>query len=141
MNEPVIPWRLVASIIIAIALLAAGAFFQRASSHELFTGLVDPMTKKGCCNDADCKIVPREWIDAGVILPWIGGTYRVRLTLEQARFFNPNMREPVDAIVDGARVIWAIPAQWAICLNPSDEAAMPPYSGMRVRCLIGFSGS
>ena len=126
--------RLLAIALLALAFMAAGA---NAEAHELFTGLIDPATKKGCCNNGDCKIVPQAWVDAGVVTPHVGG-YRVRLTLEQAKFFNSNVSQPVDALFPAERVIWGLPYQWAICLNPSDESAMPPYSGHRVRCLIGM---
>lgn len=139
------PGTIITAVLMALAaacLLVMAYLFASlpAEAHSLFTGLYDPETHKGCCNDADCKQVPDAWVDAGVITPWEGG-YRIRLTLEQARYFNPNMREPVDALFPGERVLWVLPYRWALCLNPSDESAMPAYSGHRVRCLLGAATS
>lgn len=130
----------VGAALAAVVVLAWLMLSGPARAHEMFKDLFDPVTKKGCCNDGDCKVVPQEWVDAGAVTPHFGG-YRVQLTLEQAKFFNPNVNQPVDALFPAERVIWGLPHQWAICLNPTDESAMPPYSGHRVRCLIGLGQS
>lgn len=138
------PGTIITAILMALAalcLLAMAYLFAAlpAEAHELYTGLKDPESNLGCCNDGDCQRVPDEWGE--VITEWPGGFYRVHLTLEQARYFNPNMREPVDALVPGDRVQWVLPWRWSICLNPSDESHMPPYAGRRVRCLLGAATS
>lgn len=94
--------------VIVIALCTMTSMPARA--HDWFTGLKDPITNHACCTGysgptthVDCKEIPKELLDSGAIVEVKEG-YHVRLTLEQARYFNDQTTAPIDEIVEWNRV-------------------------------------
>lgn len=122
-------------VLILAFLMMPGMMVLGALAHGVFTGLNDPETGKGCCNMQDCKIVP-PWL-SGAVTPLKEG-YRVKLSVEGAKYFNPNMNRPVDAVFPSSRVIWGLASGWAICLNQSDQFNNDHKA---VRCLIGAANT
>lgn len=105
-------------LIFALAALALSA--GATSSHDIYAGLKDPVTGSGCCfgygMHVDCKSVPKDMMDAGVITETPQG-YHVRLTLEQAKQFNDRTTEPVDEDVPMPRVQPGPAEGFALCLH------------------------
>lgn len=94
-----------------------------AGAHDIFLGTHDPETGHGCCNgDAqpsaaqDCARVPKALLDSGVITEVQGG-YRVVLTIEQARLFNPYARAAIDQMVPWKRVQGGLDQGFALCIH------------------------
>lgn len=93
-----------------------------AQAHDMFLGTIDPIHGWGCCSGysdtstPDCKIVPKEMLDAGVVKEIPTG-YHIELTVEQARFFESTTTKPVIEDVEWKRVIPGLSQGFAICVH------------------------
>lgn len=103
--------------LLLVCLFAIGAIISQANAHDWFTGTHDPVTQFGCCGGNDCKEVPDDMMAAGVITEVPGG-YEVRLTAEQANYFNKYARSPITAMVKGTRAQPSKTGGYALCIVP-----------------------
>lgn len=87
-----------------------------ARSHDWFIGLADPVTKTSCCGKGDCKEMPGIWQDLGVIKAVPGG-FHVRLTVQQAQWFNPFRKRPVNAFIARNRMQYGQGETYSLCIR------------------------
>lgn len=98
-------------------------------AHDWFSELVDPISDAPCCSgpqsiNPDCKVIPSELLENGAITEMKDG-FLVNLTVEQARFFNPQTYAPVREMVPMNRVQSA--PQWGLCIyNNQVQCFMAP---------------
>lgn len=101
-----------------VLLLTACLISSPVWSHDWFSNLTDPISNAPCCSgpkstNPDCKVIPAELLENGAITETKDG-FLVDLTLEQARYFNPQTFSPVREVVPMNRVQNA--PQWGLCI-------------------------
>lgn len=110
-------------VVVCIVLMAFVVLFNApAMAHEWYTGTNDPVSGYGCCGKSDCHAIPAAWLIQE------GDGYRVRLTLEQARYINVDAMYPVDAFVPRSRWQLSQEANYALCIYAIDRK--PPNFGV-----------
>jgi hypothetical protein len=96
---------------------AAFLFAASANAHDVYTALIDPVTKGRCCGGNDCAPLP-----AGAV-HWAPGGVRITLTAGQAKAINKYTSLPVDAFVAAERLLPSPDGSWHACIHHSDRQA------------------
>lgn len=110
--------------LLMLGLLLAARLTQPASAHDWYSGTRDPISNGLCCGGNDCAIFT---IREGNLSATAEG-YRVVLSLEETRHFNPRSVAPLDALIPWARVQASQDGNWHMCVKSEDRK--PPGNGV-----------
>lgn len=107
------------------------AFFmpRRARAHSWYGDREDPKLHMPCCGEHDCDVFP--FVLGETLFPTEEG-YRVVLSVEQCRGINKDATQPIDTIVEWARIQQSEDGRWHICI--AAEYRKAPHFG--VYCLF-----
>jgi len=100
----------------AMAMAGFGALVP-ATAHDVYTLLVDPVTKGRCCGGNDCAPLPNGSVT------WAPGGVHITLTVEQAKAINRFTSLPVNAFVAAERLLPSPDGRWHACIHHSDRQA------------------
>jgi hypothetical protein len=92
--------------------IALAAIPSTALAHSWYKDKIDPVYGNSCCGINDCA----PWIIQPGELTAEENGFRVRLSLERTKQFNPQSQAPIDALVTWDRVQLSEDGNWHLCL-------------------------
>lgn len=81
-------------------------------AHSWYSQKKDPVYQDSCCGGMDCAM----WAIQPGEIEAVEEGYRVRISLERSKTFNPYSQHPIDAIVTWDRVQPSEDGNWHLCI-------------------------
>lgn len=110
-------WRSGKAVLAFAAAIAGFGVPIPVDAHDVYTALIDPVTKGRCCGGYDCAPLPNGAVK------WAPGGVRITLTAAQAKTINRSTLLPVDAFVAAERLLPSPDGRWHACIHSSDRQA------------------